>query len=135
MKIEIRIPMSEYDETTKQKVLDHTSEKFGDKYDINESEDDDIHFGQLDTEDDRFLVILNVSGMTRFDAQEHAYKCMQELKYAYSDCEFVIIPSKTQESRVIPLTNTKRVIDCTFNGCVKYVLKNLDFHFLYILKK
>jgi hypothetical protein len=115
MEIKIEVPLRGLDKYQKETQLKELYEYYNNKYDFIESKDDMIHFDcKYDNVDNIFGIIINVDNSeTRYNAQERIYNIIEKYKI-YDDCEFIWLPSNTQENQVVKLSNTTKIVDLLF---------------------
>ena len=80
-----------------------------DNCEITESNDDNIQFSKVNTTDNIFGIIINVKGLSRQRAEIKIWDLMEKYNI-YDDCEFIFFPSSTQESQIVNITNSKKII-------------------------
>lgn len=110
MKTKIEIPLFGLNDNQKIIQLKELNDNYNNKYEFNESYDDLIHFNIVNNEENIFAVVINVNGENRMNAQNKIYKIIEKYKI-YTDCEFIYLPSNTEENKIIKLSNTNKIVE------------------------
>lgn len=110
MKTKIEIPLFGLNDNQKIIQLKKLNDNYDKKYEFNESYDDSIHFNIVNNEENIFAVVINLNGKTRLKAQNKTYEIIEKYKI-YTDCEFIYLPSITEENKIIKLSNTNKIVE------------------------
>lgn len=110
MKAKIKIPLFGLKDYQKKIQLKELNDDYNNKYEFVESYDDLIHFDIVNNEENIFVVVINVNGMSRMKAQNKIYEIIEKYKI-YTDCEFIYLPSNTEENKIIKLSNSNKIVD------------------------
>lgn len=109
-KIKILIP----DKKRQKVTLDNLNSMYSDmKCEFDFSDDTELHvLNKLDTKDDIFCVLINVNGISAPNAREYIYDVITLYKNDEdcTGCDFIFIPTKIEEDKVVKLSNTSREI-------------------------
>lgn len=108
-KMKIKVPFNDLNVGKKELNLKKLNEMY-DKFEFVESCDDLIHFDVADNNENIFAIIINVKGISKPKARLNVYNIIQNYK-VYTDCEFIFLPSITEENQVIKLSNTDKVVE------------------------